>query len=164
MTDSICHSSLPRTVLGKVTLTTIQFRIFPRTKVDPMFQLVRHWRAVQTKAVRLVLDLWRESLRKPALIYVWTTKAQISLISAFVIRYSSFFFFFFFSTKKRLTNLNGEQNDTRNLLVFHRICHFRAIQPFDCIQGNCLQGSIGATCTQQQIQVQYSFTYHFIIL
>ena len=38
---------------------------------------------------------------------------------------------FFFSTKKRLTNLNGEQNDTGNLLVFHRICHFRAIQPFD---------------------------------
>ena len=48
------------------------------------------------------------------------------LISAFVVRYSSFF-----STKKRLTNLNGEQNDTENLLVFHRICHFRANQPFD---------------------------------
>ena len=40
MTDSICHSSLPRTVLEKVTLTTIQFRIHPRTKVDPMFQCV----------------------------------------------------------------------------------------------------------------------------
>ena len=40
MTDSICHSSLPRTVLEKVTLTTIQFRIYPRTKVDPMFQCV----------------------------------------------------------------------------------------------------------------------------
>ena len=40
MTDSICHSSLPRTVLEKVTLTTIQFRIHPRTKVDPMFQRV----------------------------------------------------------------------------------------------------------------------------
>ena len=57
------------------------------------------------------------------------------LISAFVVRYSSFFFFFFFlfffSTKKRLTNLNGEQNDTGTLLVFHKICHFRAIQPFD---------------------------------
>ena len=38
MTDSICHSSLPRTVFEKVTLTTIQFRIHPRTKVDPMFQ------------------------------------------------------------------------------------------------------------------------------
>ena len=49
------------------------------------------------------------------------------LISAFVDRYSSFF-----STKKRLTNLNGEQNDTGNLLVSHRICRFRAIQPFDC--------------------------------
>ena len=48
------------------------------------------------------------------------------LISAFVVRYSSFF-----STKKRLTNLNVEQNDTGNLLVFHRICHFKAIQPFD---------------------------------
>ena len=36
-----------------------------------------------------------------------------------------------FSTKKRLTNLNGEQNDTGNLLASHRICHFRAIQPFD---------------------------------
>ena len=49
------------------------------------------------------------------------------LIRAFVFRCSSFFF----STKKRLTNLNGEQNDTWNLLVSHRICHFRAIQPFD---------------------------------
>ena len=48
------------------------------------------------------------------------------LISAFVVRYSSFF-----STKKHLTNLNGEKNDTGNLLVSHRICHFRAIQPFD---------------------------------
>ena len=38
MTDSICHSSLPRTVLEKVTLTTIQFRIHPRIKVDLMFQ------------------------------------------------------------------------------------------------------------------------------
>ena len=49
------------------------------------------------------------------------------LISAFVFPCSSFFF----STKKRLTYLNGEQNDTWNLLVSHRICHFRAIQPFD---------------------------------
>ena len=37
------------------------------------------------------------------------------------------------STKKRLTNLNGEQNATWNLLVSHRIYHFRAIQPFDFI-------------------------------
>ena len=40
MTDHICHSSLPRTVLEKVTLPTIQFRIYPRTKVDRMFQCV----------------------------------------------------------------------------------------------------------------------------
>ena len=38
MTDSICHSSLQRTVLEKVTLTTIQFHIHPRTKVDQIFQ------------------------------------------------------------------------------------------------------------------------------
>ena len=50
------------------------------------------------------------------------------LNSAFVVRCSSFF-----STKKCLTNLNGEQNDTWNLLVSHRICHFRAIQPFDLL-------------------------------
>ena len=40
MTDSICHSSLPGTVLEKVTLITVQFLIHPRTKVDPMFQCV----------------------------------------------------------------------------------------------------------------------------
>ena len=40
LTDSVCHSSLPCTVLEKVTLTTIQFRIYPRTKVDPMLQCV----------------------------------------------------------------------------------------------------------------------------
>ena len=50
------------------------------------------------------------------------------LISAFVAHCSLFLFFL---TKKRLTYLNGEQNDTWNLLVSHRICHFRAIQPFD---------------------------------
>ena len=55
------------------------------------------------------------------------------LISAFVVRCSSFF-----STKKRLTNLNGEQNDTWNLLVSHRFCHFRAIQPFDLNWCDCL--------------------------
>ena len=94
--------------------------------------LVRHWRAVHTKVVQLVLDLWRESLRKPALIYVLTTKAQISLhVCAGWSAPLLFAIARFFSTKKRLTNLNGEQNDTRNLLVFHRICHFRAIQPFD---------------------------------
>ena len=40
MTDSICHPSLPHTVLEKVTLTTIQFRIHLPTKIDPMFQCV----------------------------------------------------------------------------------------------------------------------------
>ena len=40
MTDSICHPSLPHMVLEKVTLTTIQFCIYPRTKVDPMSQCV----------------------------------------------------------------------------------------------------------------------------
>ena len=49
------------------------------------------------------------------------------LISAFVVPCSSFFFFM----KKRLTNLNEEQNDTWTLLISHIICHFRAIQPFD---------------------------------
>ena len=39
-TDSICHSSLSHTVLEKVTLTTIKFRIYPHTKVDPMFDCV----------------------------------------------------------------------------------------------------------------------------
>ena len=39
-TDSICHSSLPHMVLEKVTLTTIKFRIYSRTKVDPMFYSV----------------------------------------------------------------------------------------------------------------------------
>ena len=82
-----------------------------------------------------MLDLWRELLRKPALIYVRTTKAQISLRVragwSAPLLFAKARFFFLFSTKKRLTNLNGEQNDTGNLLVFHRICHFRAIQPFD---------------------------------
>ena len=40
MTDSICHSSLRRTVLEKVTLTTLKFCVYPRTKVDPMFYYV----------------------------------------------------------------------------------------------------------------------------
>ena len=80
-----------------------------------------------------MLDLWRESLREPALIYVQNNKGADQparprrLISAFIVRCNSLFF----STKKRLTTLNGEQNDTWNLLVSHRICHFRALQPFD---------------------------------
>ena len=75
MTDSICHSSLPRTVLEKVTVTTIQFRIHPRTKSRPNVSMCVYKYAVQTKVVQLMLDQWRESLRKPALIYVRTTKA-----------------------------------------------------------------------------------------
>ena len=70
MTDSICHSSLPRTVLEKVTLTTIQFRIYPCTKVDPMFQCVyisMPLKSCPYKLVQLVLDLWRESLRNSPL-------------------------------------------------------------------------------------------------
>ena len=135
MTDSICHSSLPRTVLEKVTLTTIQFRIHPRTKVDPMFQCVYistplkscPYKSSATCAWSMarVAEKTRHNIcaknkgaNQPA--------RSRRLISAFVVRYSSFFL-----TKKRLTNLNGEQNDTWNLLVSHRICHFRAVQPFD---------------------------------
>ena len=89
-----------------------------------------------------MLDLWRESLRKLAFIQCICADNKGAdqparprrLISAFVVCCSSFFFF---STKKRLTHLNGEGNDTWNLLVSHRICHFRAIQPFDFI-GHCL--------------------------
>ena len=108
MTDSICHSSLPRTVLEKVTLTTIQFRIHPRTKVDTMFQCVyisTPLKSCPYKVVQLVLDLWRESLRKPALIYMRTTKAPISLrVRAGWSAPLLFAVARFFSTKKRLTN------------------------------------------------------------
>ena len=141
MTDSICHSSLPRTVLEKVTLTTIRFRIHPRTKVDPMFQCVYistplkscpykssatcAWSMARVaERTRLNICANNKGADQPA--------RPRRLISAFVVRCSSFFF----STKKRLTNLNGEQNDTWNLLVSHRICHFRAIQPFDLIKEN----------------------------
>ena len=48
------------------------------------------------------------------------------LISAFVVHCSSFFF-----RRRSASQTNGEQNDTWNLLVSHRTCHFRAIQPFD---------------------------------
>ena len=51
-----------------------------------------------------------------------------------------------FSTKKRLTNLNGEQNDTWNLLVSHRICYFRAVQPFDLIIPRKQDLMFHATC------------------
>ena len=95
MTDSICHSSLPRTVLEKVTLTTIQCRIHPRTKVDQMFQCVyisTPLKSCPYKEVQLVLDLWQESLRKPALIYVRIYVRPHRLISTIVVRCSSFFF------------------------------------------------------------------------
>ena len=43
MTDSICHSSLRRTVLETVALTAItEFCINPRKKVDHVYILVRH--------------------------------------------------------------------------------------------------------------------------
>ena len=145
MTDSICRSSLPRTVLEKVTLTTIQFRIHPRTKVDPMFQCVyisTPLKSCSYKSSAIVLDLWRESLKNRLNICANNKGADQParlrrLISAFVVRCSSVFF----STKKCLTNLNGEQTDTWNLLVSHRICHFRAIQPFDLkisYYGSCI--------------------------
>ena len=55
------------------------------------------------------------------------------LISAFLFRYSSPFF-----DEEASHKLNGEQNDTWNLLVSHRICHFRAIQSFDFLPGRLL--------------------------
>ena len=67
-------------------------------------------------------------------IHVRTTKAQMRrLISAFVVRYSSFFvvFFIFFDEEASHKLKWRTENDTGNLLFFHRICHFRAIQPFD---------------------------------
>ena len=95
MTDSICHSSLPHMVLEKVTLTTIKFRIYPRTKVDPMFYCVYISTPLKSYPYKssVACLIYGESLRKPALIHVRTTKPQIS---AFVVHYSSFFFFFFF--------------------------------------------------------------------
>ena len=134
MTDSICHSSFPRTVLEKVTLTIIQFRIYPRTKVDPMFQCVYISTPLKScpyksSATNCAWSMARVAEKTRLNICANNKGADQRprrLISAFVVRYSSFF-----STKKRLTNLNGEQNDTGNLLVSHRICHFRAIHPFD---------------------------------
>ena len=135
MTDSICHSSLPRTLLEKVPLTTIRFRIYPRTKVDPMFQCMYIRTPLKSCPYRSSATCAWSMARvaeKPALIYKQTTKTQISLrIRAGWSAPLMFAIALFFSTKKRLANLNGEQNDTGNLLVSHRICHFRAIQPFD---------------------------------
>ena len=101
MTDSICHSSLPRTVLEKVTLTTIQFRIHPRTKVNPMFQCVYistplkscpykssatcAWSMARVaEKTRLNICANNKGADQPA--------RTRRLISAFVVRYSSFFF------------------------------------------------------------------------
>ena len=100
MTDSICHSSLPCTVLEKVTLTTIQFRFYPRTKVDLMFQCVYistplkscPYKSSATCAWSMV-SRWENRLN----IYANNKGADQParprrLISAFVVRYSSFFF------------------------------------------------------------------------
>ena len=136
MTDSICHSSLPRTVLEKVTLTTIQFHIHARTKVDPMFQCVyisTPMKSCSYKSSATCASSMARVAERTRLNICANNKGADQpahprrLISSFVVRCS----LCFFSTKKRLTNLNGEQNDTWNLLVYHRICHFRAIQPFD---------------------------------
>ena len=109
MTDSICHSSLPRTVLEKVTLTTIKFRIYPRTKVDPMFYCVYISTSLKSYPYKssATCFIYGESLRKPALIHVRTTKAQISLRVRAGRSAPLLFAIAHFSTKKRLTNLNG---------------------------------------------------------
>ena len=135
MTDSICHSLLPRTVLEKVTLTTIPFYIYLRTKVDPMFQCVyisTPLKSCPYKSSATCAWSMARVAEKTHLNICENNKGTDQsvhlrrLISAFVVRYS-----LFFSKKTCLTNLNGKQKDTGNLLVFHRICHFRAIQPFD---------------------------------
>ena len=132
MTDSSCRSSLPRTVLENVTLTTIKFHIYPRTKVDPMFYCVyinTLLKSYPYKVVRLVLDLWWVA-EKTRLNTCANNKGADQpehlrrLISAFVVRCSSFLFEEEASRKLKWI-------DTWNLLVSHRICHFRAIQPFD---------------------------------
>ena len=92
--------------------------------------LVRHWRAIHKKVVRLVLDLWWVA-EKTALIYVRTTKAQTSLRipagwSAPLLFAIAHFFF-----DKEVSHKFKWQNDIWNLIVSHRSCHFRAIQPFD---------------------------------
>ena len=101
MTDSICNSSLPCTVLEKVTLTTIQFRIHPRTKVDPMFQCVYistplkscpykssatcAWSMARVaEKTRLNICANNKGADQPA--------RPRRLISAFVVRCSSYFF------------------------------------------------------------------------
>ena len=168
MTDSICHSSLPRTVLEKVCLTTIQFRIHPRTKVDPMFQCVYISTPLKSCPYKSSATCAWSMARVENICANNKGADQPArphrLISTFVVRCSSFF-----STKKRLTNLNGEQNDIWNLLVSHRICHFRAIQSFDSNIGKMSNGSSqnteGSTCTQKYADdnntTLYSFTIRF---
>ena len=81
--DSICHSSLPRMVLEKVTLTTIQFRIHPCTKVDPMFQCVYISTPLKScpykSSATCAWFMARVAEKTHLNIYVRTTKVQISL-------------------------------------------------------------------------------------
>ena len=103
MTDSICHSSLPRMVLEKVTLTTIQFRIHPRTKVDPMFQCVCISMPLKScpykSSATCAWSMARVAEKKPALINICANNKGADqpahpprLISAFVACCCPFFF------------------------------------------------------------------------
>ena len=101
MTDSICHSLLPRTVLEKVILTTIQFRIHPRTKVFPMFQCVYistplkscHYKSSATCAWPMARVAEKTRLNICANNKGADQPLQMRrLISAFVVRCSSIFF------------------------------------------------------------------------
>ena len=144
MTDSICHFSLWRAVIETVALTSIEFCINPRKKVDHICILVRHWIDTSQKVVRFVLDLWFKSpyepLRKLALIHVRTTKAQIScslklvflcflcfffcffFFFLFVCCFFFFFFFCFFFVSffrwRSFTSLNEGQNDFLECISF----------------------------------------------
>ena len=101
MTDSICHSSLPRTVLETVTLTTNQFRFYPRTKVDPMFQCVYISTPLKScsykSSATCAWSMARVAEKTRFNICVNNKGADQparprKLISTFVVRYSSFFF------------------------------------------------------------------------
>ena len=112
--------------------------IYPRKKVDHVCILVGHWRDINTKLVRFVLDLWFKSLykplRKPSLIDMRTIKAQISLgiradwsvpLLFAMSRFFFFVFFFcflffvgFFSTEKLLKSLNGGKSNFLERLIF----------------------------------------------
>ena len=77
-----------------------------------------------------MLDLWRVA-EKTRLNICGNNKGADQpawmrrLIRACVVRCSSFF------DEEVSHKLKWRQNDTWNLLVSHRICHFRATQPFD---------------------------------